>query len=51
MTHHHHHHHAGERHPPAVISPSILRLSVWQRLAAAGVIIAGLWTVVLWAAA
>ena len=36
MTIDHHHHHPGEGHPPASISPSILRLSAVERLAAAG---------------
>ena len=40
---HHHHHHPGEGHPPASISPSILRLSAIERLAAAGVMIALIW--------
>jgi hypothetical protein len=46
---HHHHHHPGEGHPPASISPSILRLSAVERLAAAGVMIAMIWAAVLWA--
>ena len=29
---HHHHHHPGHVHPPASVHPSILRLSVLQRL-------------------
>jgi hypothetical protein len=48
---HHHHHHPGEGHPPASISPSILRLSAIERLAAAGVMIALIWAAVLWAMA
>ena len=31
------------------ISPSILRLSAWERLAVVAVIIAALWGAVLWA--
>jgi hypothetical protein len=49
--HHHHHHRPGEGHPPASISPSILRLSAVERLAAAGVLIALIWAAVLWAMA
>jgi hypothetical protein len=48
---HHHHHHPGQGHPPASISLSILRLSVAERLAAAGVLIAMIWAAVLWAMA
>jgi hypothetical protein len=48
---HHHHHHPGEGHPPASISPSILRLSAVERLAAAGVVIVLIWTAVFWAMA
>jgi hypothetical protein len=48
---HHHHHEPGEGHPPAAISPSILRLSAAERLAAAGVLIAVIWAVVFWAMA
>jgi hypothetical protein len=46
----HHHHHSGA-HPPAPIAPSILRASVWQRLAIAAVLIAVIWGSVLWAMA
>jgi hypothetical protein len=50
MTQHHHHHHPhGHAHPPAAIGPSILRLSVLQRLAVAAVLTALVWTAVLWA--
>src|SRR5688572_2681674 len=48
---HQHHHHAGQGHPPATVRPSILRLSVVERLAAAGVGIAVIWAVVAWAMA
>jgi hypothetical protein len=48
---HHHHHHPGEGHPPASISPSILRLSAIERLAAAGVMIALIWAAVFGALA
>jgi hypothetical protein len=45
MTIPHHHPHSTE------VSPSILRLSAAQRLAAAGVAIALLWGAILWAMA
>lgn len=47
--HHHHHHHPGEAHPPVSVHPSILRLSVLERLAASTVVIVILWAAVLWA--
>jgi hypothetical protein len=47
--HPHHHHHPGEGHPPASISPSILRLSAIERLAAAAVLIVLIWAAVYWA--
>jgi hypothetical protein len=43
------HSHGDAPHEPATISPSILRLSAWQRLAAAAVLIAVLWGAVRWA--
>jgi hypothetical protein len=43
------HHHAGEAHPSPALSPSLLRLSVTQRLALAGALIAVIWVAVLWA--
>jgi len=46
---HHHHHHPGEGHPPASVSPSILRMSVVQRLAIAAALIMVLWGAVIWA--
>ena len=46
--HHHHHGHAGHAHPPVSISPSILRLSVVERLMAVSVLIALLWAAVYW---
>jgi len=51
MTHHdaHHHHHPGEAHPSAQAAPSLLRMSVAERLAGAAVVIALLWSAVLWA--
>jgi len=45
----HHHHPPGEGHPPASIAPSILRMSVVQRLAIAAGLIALLWGAVIWA--
>jgi hypothetical protein len=47
--HHHHHHHPGHVHPPATVHPSILRLSVMERLAASAVVIALIWAAALWA--
>ena len=44
-----HHHHADEAHPSPTLSPSLLRLSVPQRLALAGALIALIWVAVLWA--
>jgi hypothetical protein len=44
-----HHHHAGAPHPSPAISPSLLRLSAARRLAAAGALIALIWTAFLWA--
>jgi hypothetical protein len=49
VQHPHHHHHPGEGHPPAAISPSMLRMSVFERLAIAAVLVAALWGVVAWA--
>jgi hypothetical protein len=49
QPHQHHHHHAGTRHPPASVSLSILRLSAFERLAAAGGVIAVIWAAVFWA--
>jgi hypothetical protein len=47
VPHPHHHHHAGRGHPPAAISPSILRMSVVERLAVAAALIALLWGAVI----
>jgi len=44
-----HHHHGDEAHPSPVISLSLLRLSVPQRLALAAVLIALIWAAALWA--
>jgi hypothetical protein len=46
---HGHHHAAEERHPPASIAPSILRMSAAERLAVVAVVIAALWGTVYWA--
>jgi hypothetical protein len=45
----HHHHPPGQGHPPATIAPSILRMSVFERLALAAVLIVVLWSAVIWA--
>jgi hypothetical protein len=45
----HQHHHPGHAHAPATVSPSILRLSVLERLGVVAVIIAALWGTVVWA--
>jgi hypothetical protein len=45
----HPHHHAGHGHPPAAVSPSILRMSALQRLAVAAGLIVVLWGIVFWA--
>jgi hypothetical protein len=44
-----HHHHPGHVHPPAAVAPSLLRLSVWQRLAITGALIVLMWLAVFWA--
>jgi hypothetical protein len=46
---HHHHHPAGRGHPPAAVSPSILRMGLIERLAAVAVVIALIWGAVFWA--
>jgi len=45
----HPHHHPGQGHPPTAISPTILRMSVVQRLGIAAALIVLLWGAVLWA--
>jgi hypothetical protein len=45
MTIPHHHPHRTE------VTPSILRLSAWERLAGAAIVIAGLWAAIFWAMA
>ena len=47
----HQHHHRGHAHPPATVSPSILRLSALERLTAVAVLIVALWGAVIWAMA
>ncbi len=47
--HDHHHHHPGHVHPPATVHPSILRLSLPERLAAAAGVIALIWAAAFWA--
>ena len=47
----HRHSHGDAPHEPATISPSILRMSAWERLAAVAVVIALLWAAVHWATA
>jgi hypothetical protein len=46
---HHHHHHPGHVHPPASVHPSILRMSVLQRLSFAVGLIALVWAAAFWA--
>jgi len=45
----HPHNHPGHAHPPATVSPSILRLSALERLAGVTLLIAALWAAVGWA--
>jgi hypothetical protein len=45
----HHHHHSGGVHPPASVHPSILRMSVPQRLGFAVALIALVWAAAFWA--
>jgi hypothetical protein len=49
MSEPHRHHHPGHNHPPAAMGPSLLRLSVPERLAFAAVAVAVLWAVTFWA--
>jgi hypothetical protein len=48
---HHHRHDPGTAHPSASVSPSILRLSAYERLVAAALMSALLWGAVYWAIA
>jgi uncharacterized membrane protein YvlD (DUF360 family) len=45
----HHHHHGGTTHPSATISPSLLLLSVPERIVIAGLLIVLIWAAVFWA--
>jgi hypothetical protein len=47
--HPHHHHPQGQAHPPAAVAPSILRLSVVERLGIAILLISVIWSAVFWA--
>jgi hypothetical protein len=47
--HTHHHHPPGQGHPPTTAHPSILRMSVLERLGFAAVLIAALWGSAFWA--
>jgi hypothetical protein len=49
VPHPHHDHRPGQGHPPGAISPSILRMSVVERLAIAAALIALVWGAVVWA--
>jgi hypothetical protein len=49
MIHHHHHHRADDVHPSPTIAPSLLRISVPQRLGIAGALAALIWLMALWA--
>ena len=44
-----HHNHHGHSHPPAPAGASLLRMSVWQRLALAAALIVLMWAVAFWA--
>jgi hypothetical protein len=44
-----HHQHGEKAHPSPALSPSLLRLSLAQRTAVAGILIALIWTAALWA--
>ena len=45
----HHHHAPDHSHPPAAVAPSILRLSVAQRLMVALGLSAAIWAAAIWA--
>src|SRR4029077_10096283 len=45
----HHHHRADDVHPSPTIAPSLLRISVPQRLGIAGALAALIWLMALWA--
>jgi hypothetical protein len=46
---HRHHHPPGQGHMPVAAGSSLLRLSVWQRLAVAAAVVAVLWAATFWA--
>jgi hypothetical protein len=45
----HHHHHGEARHPPATVLPSLLRMSLVQRIAIAAALSAAVWLAAYWA--
>ena len=45
----HYHHRADDVHPSPTIAPSLLRISVPQRLGIAGALAALIWLMALWA--
>jgi hypothetical protein len=45
----HQHRHPGRGHPPASVSPSLLRMSVLERLSVAAALLVPLWAAVFWA--
>ena len=49
MAHQHPHAHPHTHPHPVVISPSILRMSVWQRLVIAAGVIVVIWAALFWA--
>ena len=49
IPHPHHRHPPGRGHPPATVAPSILRMALIERLAAAAAVIAVIWAAVFWA--
>jgi len=46
---HPHTHAPGERHPHATVPPSLLRLSIFERLAIVALLAMVLWCAVIWA--
>jgi hypothetical protein len=51
VVHRHHHHPLGQAHPPALLAPSILRMSALLRLGGAAALAALVWAAVYWAMA
>jgi hypothetical protein len=50
MPHHHHHHpHAPHPHDRRAFAPSLLRMSLWERLTGAAVLSAAIWGAIFWA--